>query len=56
MDSMKLHALVIWLHHLESWAPAILVTLGLALLIGCAFGCTCTPNAKKDRLFHREVF
>ena len=55
MDSMKLHALLVWLHGMESWAPAVLVTVGLGLLICCAVGCINSPCEENDDLFHREV-
>jgi hypothetical protein len=47
------------LYHLSQWSdylPAILVTIGVAVLIGCAVGCVCTPCEEKDDLFHREVY
>lgn len=56
MLSLKLHALMIWLHNMESWAPAVLVTAGLALLIVCAVSCTSSPCKEKDDMFHREVY
>lgn len=56
MLSLKFHALMIWLHSLQAWAPAILITAGIALLICCAVGCANSPCEEKDELFHREVF
>ncbi len=47
------------LYHLSQWSdylPAILVTIGVGILIGCAVGCVCTPCEEKDDLFHREVY
>jgi hypothetical protein len=28
----------------------------VAMLIGCAVGCVCSPCEEKDDLFHREVY
>ena len=55
MLSLKFHALMIWLHNLGSWAPAFLVTAGVAILIFCAVSCTNSPPEEKDQIFHREV-
>ena len=54
MLSLKFHALMIWLHNMESWVPAVLVTAGLALLIVCAVSCTSSPCEEKDDMFHRR--
>lgn len=43
------------LSHLSNYLPAILVTLGVAVLIGCAVGCVCEPREENDDLFHHEV-
>lgn len=37
-------------------ALAVVATAGIALVLGCALGCACSPRKEKDRLFHREVF
>lgn len=31
--------------------PALLVTLGVGLLVGCSMGCLCSPQKEKDDLF-----
>jgi hypothetical protein len=50
------HEIVGRLAHIGDYLPAILVTAAVALLIGCALGCTNSPCKEKDDLFHREVF
>jgi hypothetical protein len=55
MLSLKLHALMIWLHSMGAWVSLGMVAVGLALFIGCAFGCGTTPCKEKDRLFGRQV-
>jgi hypothetical protein len=52
---MKMHEILLHLTNLSSYLPAILVTLGVAVLIGCAVGCVCEPCEEKDDLFHHEV-
>lgn len=42
--------------HLESYLPAILVTVGAALLLGCGVSALCSPCREKDDIFHRHVF
>ena len=51
----KAHEILFHLSSLSSYLPAILVTLGVAVLIGCAVGCVCEPCEEKDDLFHHEV-
>jgi hypothetical protein len=52
----KMHEVLNLIFRLSDYLPAILVTLGVATLIGCAVGCVCNPCEEKDELFHREVF
>ncbi len=52
----KMHDVLYHLSHLSDYLPAILVTIGVGVLIGCAVGCVCTPCEEKDDLFHREVY
>jgi hypothetical protein len=51
----KMHEILLHLSGLSGYLPAILVTLGIAFLIGCAVGCVCEPCKEKDDLFHHEV-
>jgi small ligand-binding sensory domain FIST len=51
----KAHDLLFHLSRISDYLPAILVTLGVAVLIGCAVGCVCEPCEEKDDLFHHEV-
>jgi hypothetical protein len=51
----KMHDVLAHLSHLSDYLPAILVTIGVAVLIACAVGCVCTPCEEKDDLFHRHV-
>jgi small ligand-binding sensory domain FIST len=53
---LKMHDLLGHLSQLSDLLPAILVTIGVAMLIGCAVGCVCTPCEEKDDLFHKEVY
>ena len=53
---LKMQDLLTHLSHLSSYLPAILITLGVAALVGCAVGCNCSPCKEKDDLFHREVY
>jgi hypothetical protein len=55
MVSLKLHTLMIWLHGLGVWVPVGLALVGVALFVGCAFGCGVTPCKEKDQLFGRQV-
>jgi hypothetical protein len=51
----RVHDILFHLSNLSNYLPAILVTLGVAVLIGCAVGCVCEPCEEKDDLFHHEV-
>ncbi len=42
--------------HLESYIPATVITLGAAVLIGCAVSGICSPCKEKDPIFHKQVF
>ena len=53
---LKMHDVLAHLSHLSSYLPAILITLGVAALVGCAVGCNCSTCKEKDDLFHREVY
>jgi hypothetical protein len=55
MWSSNVHDIMLHLSTLSDYLPAILVTLGVAVLIGCAVGCVCEPCEEKDDLFHNEV-
>ena len=45
-----------WLSRIwKSYLPAILVTVGAALLFGCGVSALCSPCREKDDLFHRHV-
>jgi hypothetical protein len=52
----KMHDILLHLSRLSNYLPAILVTIGVAVLIASAVGCVCTPCEEKDDLFHREVY
>jgi|HubBroStandDraft_2_1064218.scaffolds.fasta_scaffold78562_1 hypothetical protein len=56
MGFLHMHELLAHLSAVSSYLPAVLITLGVATLIGCAIGCICSPCEEKDDLFHREVF
>jgi hypothetical protein len=56
MHFLNFHNLAHWLIQFESYGPAILVTIGAALLIACGIGATCSPCEEKDEVFHRQVF
>jgi hypothetical protein len=51
----KVHDVLFNLSRLSDYLPAILVTLGVAVLIGCAVGCVCEPCEENDDLFQHEV-
>lgn len=55
MWTMNVHSVLAHLSNLSSYVPALLVTLGIAVLIGCAVGCMCEPREENDDLFHQEV-
>ena len=51
----KAQEILVHLTRISGYLPAILITLGVAVLIGCAVGCVCEPCEEKDDLFHHEV-
>lgn len=51
----RVHDILFHLSHWSNYLPAILVTLGVAVLVGCAVGCACEPREENDDLFHHEV-
>jgi small ligand-binding sensory domain FIST len=53
---LKMHDLLAHFSRMSEYLPAILITLGVAMLIGCAVGCVCSPCEEKDELFHKKVF
>lgn len=55
MWTINMHDILLHLSKLTNYLPAALVTLGVAVLIGCAVGCCCEPSEEKDDLFHQEV-
>jgi len=56
MHSLHLHTFAHWFFEFESHGPAILVTIGAALLMVCGIGAACSPCEEKDEVFHRQVF
>lgn len=56
MFSLKLHALMIWLHAMGIWVPLGLAFFGVAIFAACALSCGSTPCKEKDRLFGRQVY
>jgi hypothetical protein len=56
MHSLHFHTLARWFIEFESYGPAILVTIGAALLMACGICSTCSPCKEKDEVFHRQVF
>ena len=54
--SLNLHTFAQWFFAFESYAPAIALTIGAALLFACGIGATCSPCKEKDEFFHRQVF
>ncbi len=56
MGILNMRDLLAYLSSLSSYLPAVLITVGVALLIACAVGCNCSPREEKDDLFHREVY
>ncbi len=51
----KVHDVLFHLSRFSDYVPAILVTIGVAVLIGCAVSCVCEPCEENDDLFHQEV-
>jgi hypothetical protein len=56
MGLLHMHDLLAHISAVSSYVPAILITLGVVTLIGCAVGCVCSPCEEKDDLFHRETY
>jgi hypothetical protein len=52
----KMHDVLVFLSNLSEYLPAILVTVGVAVLIACAVGCACSPCKEKDEIFHPKVY
>ena len=52
---LHMHEVLYRLSHWECLIPAILVTVGVGLLVGCSLGCSCGPCKEKDDLFHRHT-
>jgi hypothetical protein len=44
-----------WLFLFESYVPAIVITVGAALLLGSGVSALCSPCKEKDEIFHRHV-
>lgn len=55
MWSSSVHSILVHLSNLSSYLPAVLITVGIGVLIGCAVGCVSAPCEEKDDLFHHEV-
>lgn len=51
---MHMQQLLSDLSHWGVWGPALLVTAGVGLLVGCSMGCLCSPKKDKDDLFRHE--
>lgn len=51
---MHMHDLLTSLSHWGVLVPALLVTLGVGLLIGCSMGCLCSSKEKDDIFRHHE--
>ena len=56
MHLVHFHTFARWFFQFESYGPAILVTVGAALLMACGLGAACSPCKEKDEVFHRQVF
>jgi hypothetical protein len=54
--ALHVHTLAQLLSAFESYAPAIVLTIGAALLFACGIGAACSPCKEKDEFFHRQVF
>jgi len=50
----KMDGVLYHLSQLSDYLPAVLVTVGLAVLIGYAVSCVCSPSGEKDNLFHKK--
>jgi hypothetical protein len=51
-----MHSLLAHISAISSYLPAVLITLGIVTLVGCAIGCICSPCEEKDDLFHRRTY
>jgi hypothetical protein len=56
MHPLHFHTIAQLWSQFESYGPAIVITIGAALLMGCGIGATCSPCKEKDEVFHRQVF
>ncbi len=56
MPTLHFAILAHWLYQLESYLPAVVITCGSALLIGCGVSSICSPCKEKDQIFHKHVF
>jgi hypothetical protein len=56
MHTVHVHQFTHWFSEFQSYGPAVLVTIGAALLMACGIGATCSPCEEKDEVFHRQVF
>jgi len=55
MWATKVHEILNHLSRVSDYLPAILVTIGAALLFGCGVSALCSPCREKDDIFHRHV-
>ena len=44
-----------WLAGLEAYLPAVIITIGAALLFGCGVSALCSPCREKDDIFHKHA-
>ncbi|MGC8550015.1 MAG: hypothetical protein ACP5M4_09970 [Acidobacteriaceae bacterium] len=52
---MHMHDLLTDMSQWGVLVPALLVTVGVGLLVGCCMGCMCSPKKEKDDLFRHEA-
>jgi hypothetical protein len=53
---LHLHDVIMHFAHMSPYLAEGAITLGAALLVGCAACCACSPSCKeKDDLFHKRV-
>ncbi len=52
---LHLHAVLWHIAHLNAHLGEAIITIGAALLVGCAASCACSPCREKDELFHKHV-
>ncbi len=52
---LQWHEILVRIVHPQSHLPALILTVGAALLIGCATSCACGPADDKDDIFHNHV-